>query len=112
MTDVPAKYQPEPVIEKATLYELYWGDEKLPVREIAERHDVCHKMVGQLMDKHGIPRRVGSYTRGNTVSPFTGFYTDQPARTTEQALETGEPDESQEFGGWEFTDWKGGAADD
>lgn len=90
----PAKYVPEPREweDKATLRELYWGDELLCVREIAERFDVGHWQIRTTMDELGIPRRPVRYKRDNSISPFTGFYRHRSAPTDENSRTVYDPE--------------------
>ena len=111
----PEKYLPQPrqYENKAWLYEQYWGELR-PVREIAENCEVGHAAVREQMVEFGIPRRVDGFKRGNSVSPFAGFYHDAAARTDEQSRQHFDPDhESQqrdpEDFEWSFTDYGGRA---
>ncbi len=113
MSSTPAKYQPEPrpFDDKATLYELYWG-EFLPVREIAEQFGVAHCTIRERMDEMGIPRRADNYTRENSTSPFTGFYKHRSAPTDAQSRTVYDEDydnghDDGEFE-WAFTDYQRG----
>lgn len=86
MTETPAKYQAKPrdYEDKSWLYEKYWG-EKLSKQEVADEAGTCKQVILANMKEHGIPRRANTYGKNNTVSPFTGFYRDEAARTDEES---------------------------
>ena len=112
----PEKYIPESrdIDDKDTLRRLYWGDDLLSVAEIADRLDAGEKTVRERFVEFGIPTRVNGYKSTNSVSPFAGFYSGEPARTDDQSTQHFDPDhESQqrdpEDFEWAFTDYGGRA---
>lgn len=93
MTETPQRYIPETGNweNKEWLQEKYWG-EMLSAEEIAEECDRSKSVILKNMRELGIPRRVGEYQRDNSVSPFTGFYRHESARTDEKSRTHYDPD--------------------
>jgi len=93
MTETPQRYIPETGNweNKEWLQEKYW-DEMLSAEEIAEECDRSKSVILKNMRELGIPRRVGEYQRQNSVSPFTGFYKHETARTDEESRSHFDPD--------------------
>jgi predicted DNA-binding protein YlxM (UPF0122 family) len=58
-TTIPKKYQWDTGwddVDKRTLYELYWGDER-SLADIAAEYNTSRRRVRERMDEYGIPRR-------------------------------------------------------
>lgn len=89
MTEIPSKYVPNKRQweDKEWLYEQYWGQMK-SLRSLSEAVDVGTRAIKEQMDKYGIPTRGKEFKPENTTSPFTGFYRDTPAQTTEKDYTT------------------------
>lgn len=89
----PEKYKPDKkkYEDKYWLMEQYWGKLR-STREIAEENNVSHWQVCEHLRKFGIPIRPTGYTPDNSVSPFSGFYGDEPTPTGDGAHQQFDPD--------------------
>jgi hypothetical protein len=99
-------YEPDPRDweQKDWLYEKYWG-ELLSLREVAEAAGVTEKPVREQMNSFGIPRRERGFDKEGTISPFSGFYTeDEVAQGDEKERshfdESKQRDEDEERANW------------